>query len=72
MFRVLQLFHGFWGCKFFVGEGFQVYGSGFWVDLRGLGVIRVEVWSLIQDIYVGGCQSYGPFLGTRNIRCRAI
>ena len=22
--------------------------------------------------YVGGCQNYGPFLGTLNIRCRTI
>ena len=22
--------------------------------------------------YVGGCQNYGPFLGTLNIRCRII
>ena len=23
-------------------------------------------------IYMGGCQNYGPFLGTLNIRCRII
>ena len=23
-------------------------------------------------IYMGGCQNYGPFLGTPNIRCRII
>ena len=22
--------------------------------------------------YMGGCQNYGPFLGTLNIRCRSI
>ena len=24
------------------------------------------------DAYMGGCQSYGPFLGTLDIRCRII
>ena len=26
----------------------------------------------IQGIYMGGCQNYGPFLGTLNIRGRII
>ena len=26
----------------------------------------------VINIYVGGCQNYGPFLGTLNIRCRII
>ena len=25
-----------------------------------------------QTIHMGGCQNYGPSLGTLNIRCRAI
>ena len=27
---------------------------------------------IIYLIYIGGCQNYGPFLGTLNIRCRII
>ena len=23
-------------------------------------------------IYMGGCQNYGPFLGTLNMRCRTV
>ena len=26
----------------------------------------------ILGSYLGGCQNYGPFLGTLNIRCRII
>ena len=26
----------------------------------------------VLPIYVGGCQNYGPLLGTLNIRCRTI
>ena len=27
---------------------------------------------LLYNIYMGGCQNYGPLLGTLNIRCRII
>ena len=27
---------------------------------------------IYMHIYLGGCQNYGPFLGTLNIRCRTI
>ena len=27
---------------------------------------------LVVCSYMGGCQNHGPFLGTRNIRCRSI
>ena len=34
-------------------------------------VNRSPIWpQLEKDTYLGGCQNYGPFLGTLNIRCR--
>ena len=29
-------------------------------------------YTYIHNIYMGGCQNYGPFLGTLNIRGRII
>ena len=31
--------------------------------------VRIHIYIYI---YMGGCQNYGPFLGTLNIRCRPI
>ena len=31
-----------------------------------------ETTIISQGLYVGGCQNYGPFLDTLNIRCRII
>ena len=36
-------------------------------------MIDGDVWDSTSQRhynYMGGCQNYGPFLGTRNIRCR--
>ena len=30
----------------------------------------VPILKNMQDTHLGGCQNYGPFLGTLNIRCR--
>ena len=32
----------------------------------------MQLLSQLPVAYVGGCQNYGPFLGTLNIRCRII
>ena len=32
----------------------------------------IAVVIVIKMAYMGGCQNYGPFLGTLNIRCRII
>ena len=37
-------------------------GFGFGVRVQGIGF----------RVHLGGCQNYGPFLGTLNIRCRII
>ena len=29
-------------------------------------------WVQVPKNQMGGCQNYGPFLGTQNIRCRTI
>ena len=37
------------------------------------GNFRISIASVEQrDVDMGGCQNYGPFLGTQNIRCRTI
>ena len=34
---------------------------------KGSLIVRPDVW-----VNMGGCQNYGPFLGTPNIKCRTI
>ena len=43
----------------------------FWLLLRNLNsviIIRAPYWFIVA--HMGGCQNYGPFLGTQKIRCR--
>ena len=35
-------------------------------------VMHVELFRKCCLLHMGGCQNYGPFLGTLNIRCRII
>ena len=32
----------------------------------------LRLFAVVVIVYMGGCQNYGPFLGTLNIRCRII
>ena len=44
--------------------------SGLLANIINLSHTNVP-WNKSQG-YMGGCQNYGPFLGTLNIRCRII
>ena len=37
-----------------------------------LPAFRSHLHGLWDGVYVGGCQNYGPLLGTLNVRCRTI
>ena len=37
-----------------------------------LGQFRGWFGGVSSALHMGGCQNYGPFLGTLNIRCRTI
>ena len=49
-----------------MGLGFRVLDFGY--EIEGLGFERSEV----LQVHMGGCQNYGPFSGTLDIRCRII
>ena len=38
----------------------------------GLRVSRLDFLKISCSRYMGGCQNYGAFLGTLNIRCRIV
>ena len=50
-----------------VDLGLQVFGLGLWGGVALLGLLCI-----LLSLHVGGCQNYGPFLGTLNITCRSI
>ena len=50
----------------FRGSGFRIGFGGFWQP-------KQFSTNTSQGIsYMGGCQNYGPFLGTLDIRCRIL
>ena len=58
-------------------EGLQFRGSLLVrdnCDLARVVVVVVFIICLLVQFFdcLGGCQNYGPFLGTLNIRCRTI
>ena len=38
----------------------------------GIGSLKNCQFVLSCDPHMGGCQNYGPFLGTLNIKCRIV
>ena len=50
--------------------GLRVLGLGF--RLGTAHTLQQSIIGVILGLYMGGCQNYGPFLGTLNIRGRII
>ena len=56
------------------GQGLHMVEDSVYVRVRlGCKAEKIRGLQLLgQPTHMGGCQNYGPFLGTLNIRCRTI
>ena len=86
LYSIIFLFYS-WGSLLFLGfplKSFctEIGGSYVFAESRGSGLYGAGVAEIYEfsdsyiyiyiHIYMGGCQNYGPFLGTLNIRGRII
>ena len=54
-------------CLGFGGLCWELYNQGAFEEC-----MKADIRALLGKTHMGGCQNYGPFLGTLNIRCRII